>query len=233
MFITFEGLDFCGKSTQVQLLEKYLLENDKKVKIIREPGGTPISEKIRDILLDKKNSEMTIETELILFAASRSQLVNQVILPALNEGIFVISDRFHDSSIAYQSFGRGIDLDFVVNLQNFVIGQAVPDITFYLDITVEEMLSRKRSFKQIDRIESSENDFYEKLKILNERMAILMVSHDVGTISAHIKSFACVNRGLHYHDSREISNDDLLAYGCPIQLITHGVVPHTVLKNHS
>ncbi len=78
-----------------------------------------------------------------------------------------------------------------------------------------------------------ENDFYEKLRILNERMAILMVSHDVGTISAHIKSFACVNRGLHYHDSREISNDDLLAYGCPIQLITHGVVPHTVLKNHS
>lgn len=164
MFITFEGLDFCGKSTQVKLLENYLIENNIQLKLIREPGGTPISEKVRDILLDKKNSEMTIETELILFAASRSQLVNQVILPALNEGIFVISDRFHDSSIAYQSFGRGIDLDFVVNLQNFVIGQAVPDITFYLDITVEEMLSRKRSFKQIDRIESSENDFYEKVR---------------------------------------------------------------------
>jgi dTMP kinase len=164
MFITFEGLDFCGKSTQVKLLENYLIENDIQLKLIREPGGTSISEKVRDILLDKKNSEMTIETELILFAASRSQLVNQVILPALNEGIFVISDRFHDSSIAYQSFGRGIDLDFVVNLQNFVIGQAVPDITFYLDITVEEMLSRKRSFKQIDRIESSENDFYEKVR---------------------------------------------------------------------
>ncbi|MDP3441804.1 MAG: dTMP kinase [Ignavibacteria bacterium] len=164
MFITFEGLDFCGKSTQVKLLENYLIENDIQLKLIREPGGTSISEKVRDILLDKKNSEMTIETELILFAASRSQLVNQVILPALNEGIFVISDRFHDSSIAYQSFGRGIDLDFVVYLQNFVIGQAVPDITFYLDITVEEMLSRKRSFKQIDRIESSENDFYEKVR---------------------------------------------------------------------
>ena len=106
MFITFEGLDFCGKSTQVKLLENYLIENDIQLKLIREPGGTSISEKVRDILLDKKNSEMTIETELILFAASRSQLVNQVILPALNEGIFVISDRFHDSSIAYQSFGR-------------------------------------------------------------------------------------------------------------------------------
>ena len=77
-----------------------------------------------------------------------------------------------------------------------------------------------------------ENDFYEKLRVLNSRMAILMVSHDVGTISAHIKSFACVNRSLHYHPSHEITNDDLLAYGCPIQLITHGVLPHTVLKYH-
>lgn len=77
-----------------------------------------------------------------------------------------------------------------------------------------------------------ENDFYEKLKELNNRMAILMVSHDVGTISSHIKSFACVNRRLHYHDSHEITNDDLQAYGCPIQLITHGEVPHTVLKQH-
>jgi zinc transport system ATP-binding protein len=77
-----------------------------------------------------------------------------------------------------------------------------------------------------------ENDFYEKLKELNKRMAILMVSHDVGTISAHIKTFACVNRTLHYHASQEITNDDLLAYGCPIQLVTHGDVPHTVLKSH-
>lgn len=77
-----------------------------------------------------------------------------------------------------------------------------------------------------------ENDFYEKLKDLNSRMAILMVSHDVGTISSHIKSFACVNRSLHYHPSNEITNEDLLAYGCPIQLVTHGDVPHTVLKHH-
>lgn len=80
---------------------------------------------------------------------------------------------------------------------------------------------------------SFENDFYEKLKDLNSRMAILMVSHDVGTISAHIKTFACVNRKLHYHRSHEITNEDLLAYGCPIQLVTHGDVPHTVLKRHT
>jgi len=166
MFITFEGLDFCGKSTQVQLLEKYLVENGKKVKIIREPGGTPISEKIRDILLDKNNSEMSIETELILFAGSRSQLVNQVILPALKNDYYVISDRFHDSSIAYQSFGRKISLDFVEELQRFVIGKAVPDITFFLDIPIEEVIVRKSKVKQmeLDRIELSKRDFYERVR---------------------------------------------------------------------
>ncbi len=166
MFITFEGLDFCGKSTQVQLLEKYLLDNDKKVKIIREPGGTPISEKIRDILLDKKNSEMSIETELILFSGSRSQLVNQVILPALKNNYYVISDRFHDSSIAYQSFGRKIPLEFVEELQRFVIGKAVPDITFFLDIPIDEVVKRKSQVKkmELDRIELSQMDFYERVR---------------------------------------------------------------------
>jgi dTMP kinase len=166
MFITFEGLDFCGKSTQVQLLEKYLLGKGEKLKIIREPGGTSISEKIRDILLDKKNSEMSIETELILFAASRSQLVNQAIIPLLEQNYFVISDRFHDSSIAYQAFGRKISLSFVEELQKFIIGKAVPDITFFLDIPIEEVITRKSKIKQIDldRIESSEIDFYERVR---------------------------------------------------------------------
>jgi dTMP kinase len=166
MFITFEGLDFCGKSTQVQLLEKYLKENNKKVKIIREPGGTPISEKIRDILLDKKNSEMSIETELILFSGSRSQLVNQVIIPALKDNYYVISDRFHDSSIAYQSFGRKIPLEFVEEFQRFVIGKAVPDITFFLDIPIDEVIKRKSKVKQVelDRIELSKMDFYKRVR---------------------------------------------------------------------
>ncbi|MFA5804452.1 MAG: dTMP kinase [Melioribacteraceae bacterium] len=166
MFITFEGLDFCGKSTQVQLLENYLIDKGGKVKIIREPGGTPISEKIRDILLDKKNSEISIETELILFSASRSQLVNQVILPALKENYYVISDRFHDSSIAYQAFGRKINLGFVEELQQFVIGKAVPDITFFLDISIDEVIKRKSKVKQIelDRIELSKMDFYKRVR---------------------------------------------------------------------
>lgn len=166
MFITFEGLDFCGKSTQVQLLEKYFAENGKHVVIIREPGGTSISEKIRDILLDKKNTEMSIETELILFSASRSQLVNETILPSLKQKYCVISDRFHDSSIAYQSFGRKIDLKFVEALQQFVIGKAIPDRTFFLDISIEEVMKRKSKVKkmELDRIELSKMDFYERVR---------------------------------------------------------------------
>lgn len=166
MFITFEGLDFCGKSTQVQLLEKYLIDEGKKVIVIREPGGTPISEKIRDILLDKKNSEMKFETEALLFAASRAQLVNQTIIPALKNNVYVISDRFHDSSIAYQSYGRGLSLNFVKELQKFVIKEAVPSITFFIDIPVEEVVRRMSKVKKVelDRIENSKVDFYERVR---------------------------------------------------------------------
>ncbi|MEW6652499.1 MAG: dTMP kinase [Bacteroidota bacterium] len=166
MFITFEGLDFCGKSTQVQLLETFLLERGAQVKVIREPGGTTISEKIRDILLDKKNKEMLVETELILFAASRAQLVGEVVLPLLQVNAYVISDRFHDSSIAYQAFGRGIQLEFVDELQKFVIGKAAPDITFLIDIPIQEVVRRKSLVNQLelDRIESSKIEFYEKVR---------------------------------------------------------------------
>ena len=164
MFITFEGLDFCGKSTQVKLLVKYLEEKNKKVEIIREPGGTPISEKIRKVLLDNKNSEMSEVTEMLLFAASRSQLVNEVILPKLKEGYYIISDRFHDSSIAYQGYGRQIDLDFITELQMFVIKNALPDLTFFIDIPISEVEKRKSLFKTApDRIESSKSLFYERV----------------------------------------------------------------------
>lgn len=166
MFITFEGLDFCGKSTQVQLLEKYLIEKGKDVIVIREPGGTAISEKIRDILLDKNNSEMRFETEALLFASSRSQLVSEKIIPALAKKYFVLSDRFHDSSIAYQSYGRGLPLEFVTELQKFAIKDAVPEITFFIDIPIDEVVRRMSKVKKVelDRIESSKRDFYERVR---------------------------------------------------------------------
>ncbi|MEI7811745.1 MAG: dTMP kinase [Ignavibacteria bacterium] len=166
MFITFEGLDFCGKSTQVTLLEGYLERKNKPVKIIREPGGTKISEKVRDILLDKKNHEMFIETEILLFSSARAQLVREVIRPALDGGFYVISDRFHDSTIAYQGFGREISIDFVNTINDFAIGDTVPDITFFIDIPVEEAEKRKntRNRGELDRIEVSRNSFYQKVR---------------------------------------------------------------------
>jgi len=166
MFITFEGIDFCGKSTQVELLKKYLEQNDHKIVIIREPGGTEISEKVRDILLDKKNNMMFIETEILLFAASRSQLVREKIRPFLNENYYVISDRFHDSTTAYQGYGRGLPVEIVNNIHNLSIGETIPDITFFIDIPVEEAERRKaaQGSRSLDRIEVSANNFYEKVR---------------------------------------------------------------------
>ncbi|MFH1198324.1 MAG: dTMP kinase [bacterium] len=166
MFISFEGLDFCGKSTQIELLCNYLKEKGKEVIIIREPGGTDISEKVREILLDKKNSNMVIETEILLFSSARSQLVREVILPSLEKGYFILSDRFHDSTTAYQGYGRGIALDFVGSLNNFVIEKAVPDLTFFIDISIQEMFIRKtaKNSRELDRIEISSNGFYERVR---------------------------------------------------------------------
>ncbi|MCW8849867.1 MAG: dTMP kinase [Melioribacteraceae bacterium] len=166
MFITFEGLDFCGKSTQVKLIKKYFEDSGEKVELIREPGGVQISEKVRNILLDNKNSEMFSETELLLFSASRAQLVREKIIPYLKSGKVVISDRFLDSSIAYQGFGRGLNKEFVIDLQKFAIGEAVPDITFFIDIPIAEVMKRKNNILQsdLDRIEVSENEFYENVK---------------------------------------------------------------------
>lgn len=166
MFITFEGIDFCGKSTQVELLKNYFERKGKSVQVIREPGGTEISEKIRDILLDKKNNKMFMETELLLFSASRAQLVREKINPFIKQGKIVISDRFHDSSTAYQGFGRGLSIDSVLNVHKLAIGETIPDITFIIDIPVEVAVKRKseKTHQELDRIEVSSNDFFEKVR---------------------------------------------------------------------
>ena len=166
MFITFEGIDFCGKSTQAELLKKYYEAQNKRVEIIREPGGTEISEMVRSILLDKKHYHMVMETEICLFSAARAQLVREKIRPYLNQGIYVISDRFHDSTTAYQGFGRGIDIESVNHINNLAIGGTIPDITFFIDITVEEANKRKKMKQNFnpDRIEVSDSQFYERVR---------------------------------------------------------------------
>jgi len=205
MFITFEGLDFCGKSTQVEKIKEKLESYGKSVILIREPGGTQISEKVRKILLDKKNSEMHIEAELLLFSASRAQLVREKIIPLLKEGNFVISDRFHDSSIAYQGYGRGINLDSVRAIQNFAIGEAIPNITFFIDLPLSEIDKRREMFGAVnlDRIELSANDFYKnvrdgylKMSKLEQRFKVIDGTESINEI--HQKIFYELNELINF-----------------------------------
>ncbi|MDZ7623180.1 MAG: dTMP kinase [Ignavibacteriaceae bacterium] len=166
MFITFEGIDFSGKSTQIELLKDYLVEHNKKVEILREPGGTEISEKVRRILLDNKNEKMFAEAELLLFSASRAQLLREKIQPYLQKGIYVISDRFHDSSTAYQGYGRGIPLDAVMKVHQLAIGDTIPDVTFFIDIPVgiANERKKKKSKVKLDRIELADIEFYNRVR---------------------------------------------------------------------
>lgn len=166
MFISFEGIDFCGKSTQISLLKDFLEKEGKEVKVIREPGGTDISEKIREVLLDVENKNMKMETEILLFSASRSQLVREKIRPYLQQGFYVISDRFHDSSTAYQGYGRGIPVEIIENIHKLAVGETVPDLTFFIDVPVEVAAERRAEVKKekLDRIENSEIDFYKAVR---------------------------------------------------------------------
>ncbi|HDK35311.1 MAG TPA: dTMP kinase, partial [Bacteroidetes bacterium] len=133
-FITIEGIDFSGKSLQVQKLIDQLERLDFSVQWFREPGGTPLSEKIREILLDHSYGEMQSVTELLLYSAARAQLVHEKILPLLREGNIVICDRFADSSTAYQGYGRNIPLDLVFKAHEIAVGNLKPALTFLLDI---------------------------------------------------------------------------------------------------
>ncbi len=166
MFISFEGIDFSGKSTQIELFKDYLVEHNKKVEILREPGGTEISEKVRQVLLDNKNNEMFAEAELLMFSASRAQLVREKIRPYLEKGIYVISDRYHDSSTAYQGYGRGIPIETVNQIHQLAIGDTIPDLTFFIDIPVGIANERrkKKSKGKLDRIELADTEFYNRVR---------------------------------------------------------------------
>jgi len=166
MFITFEGIDFCGKSTQIELLKEHLISENKKVEIIREPGGTAISEKIRELLLSKEHNEMFMEPEIFLFSASRAQLVREKIQPLLDEGYYVLSDRFHDSTTAYQGYGRGVDLDTVCKINYLAIDGTTPDLSFIIDIPVEvaELRKMEKEEEQLDRLEILDSEFFNRVR---------------------------------------------------------------------
>ncbi len=163
MFISFEGLDLCGKTTQSHLLAERLVALGKEVVYLREPGGTKISEKIREILLDLRHSEMSAKAELFLFSAARTQLVSQVISPAIVQGKIVICDRFYDSTTAYQGFGRGINLEEIHAINRIATDGTIPDLTLFMSVSLEEILRRQAIKKGIDRMESSGIQFYERV----------------------------------------------------------------------
>lgn len=164
MFITFEGLDTSGKSTQVQLLVDRLSRKQFNVLLIREPGGTELGERIRTILLDKEAIAMTPITELLLFSASRSQLVEEVIKPALDGGMVVVCDRFYDSTTAYQGWGRQIDQDSVQAINRTASAGLTPALTLFIDIPIDELERRMRRGSGKDRMESNGRAFYERVR---------------------------------------------------------------------
>ncbi|OQY46950.1 MAG: dTMP kinase [Anaerolineaceae bacterium 4572_78] len=141
-FITFEGPDGSGKSSQIKLLAKYLQEQGHHVHVTREPGGTPIGDKIRQIVHDTKHTNMDDMTEVLLYAASRSQHVSQVIKPFLAKGDIVLCDRYFDSTYAYQGYGRGLNLDMLKTITKFATQGLTPDLTILLDLPVEVGLKR-------------------------------------------------------------------------------------------
>jgi len=172
-FITVEGTDGAGKTTQIKLIEDYLKSKNKSVVVTREPGGTSIGEKIRDILLDSQNSEMGMITEMLLYASARAQLVSEVIRPAIEEGKVVICDRFVDSSYVYQGFGRGIDLKIITDVNRVALDGLVPDITLFFDLNPVEALRRRKNSTELDRIEKEKMDFHKRVYNGYKKLAML------------------------------------------------------------
>ncbi len=197
LFITVEGTDGSGKTTQIKLMEQFLNDMGIDVVLSREPGGTEISEMIRDLILDPRNTDISPLTEMMLYAAARAQHVSQVIRPALESGKYVICDRFVDSSYAYQGCGRGVDLKTVADVNRAAVDGVVPDITFFLDIDPRMALERRIKSTGADRIEQEKMDFhvrvyegYKKMSLLYpDRIKTIDASKSIEEISSQINIY--------------------------------------------
>ena len=161
--ISFEGCEGSGKSTKLKMLEQYLQERSVDYMMTREPGGNPISEKIRALILDKENDQMTAECEALLYAAARAQLLKDKIEPALAAGKLVVCDRYIDSSLAYQGEARGLGQEFVRKVNAFAFENYLPDCTIFLDITPEAAFERKHGADEDDRMEQEGIAFHKKV----------------------------------------------------------------------
>ncbi len=200
VLISFEGTEGCGKSTQITLLAERLYSLGRDVRLVREPGGTPIGEEIRHTLKHSaKNEAMTAEAELLLMNASRAQLVREVLRPALQAGEVVLCDRYYDSTTAYQGYGRGLDLKLVEAVIEFAVGRTRPDLTLLLQVPAEvseaRLASRQSTLPFIrDRIEQADRNFFERVKKGYEaiaaadrkRIKVIDAARTVDAVSADI-----------------------------------------------
>ena len=162
-FITFEGCEGAGKTTQIRLLTEYFKNNKIPFILTREPGGAPISEKIRQVILSAENVEMQPETEALLFASARAQHIREVIRPNLNNGVFVLCDRFIDSSFAYQAYAKGLGFDYINSINERAIDGCTPDATLFLNISPDDAFKRKGGADANDRIEQSGIEFHREV----------------------------------------------------------------------
>ena len=196
-FITVDGVEGAGKSTQIDLICSYLQRKGVEVVRTREPGGTDLAEKIRTLLLDVDNKEMHSDTELLLMFSSRNELIQNKIIPALNKGSWVVSDRFTDASFAYQGGGRMLDLDRISKLESWVLGEFQPDLTLLLDVSVDIGMTRIEARAAKDRIELEERAFFERVrsvfidrsKSYPERIKLIDASGSISEIHNKIKLF--------------------------------------------
>ena len=160
-FITFEGIDGCGKTTQLKLAEQYLVDRGLPVMVIREPGSTPLSEKICEILLNN-NLHINPVSELMLYVAARAELTKDVNIPALEAGKVILCDRFFDSTTAYQGYGRNLDIEAIKRLHKLSVGQYIPDLTILIDVDYETSLTRRK--ETADRLESESERFFNRVR---------------------------------------------------------------------
>ena len=196
-FITIDGVEGAGKSTQIDLICSYLQRKGVEVVRTREPGGTDLGEKIRLLLLDVDNKEMHSDTELLLMFSSRNELIQNKIIPALNKGSWVVSDRFTDASFAYQGGGRMLDLNRISKLESWVLGEFQPDLTLLLDVSVDIGMTRIETRAAKDRIELEERAFFERVrsvfidrsKSYPERIKLIDASGSISEIHNKIKLF--------------------------------------------
>ena len=200
-FITIEGVEGVGKSTNLTVLETLIKEQGFDVLVTREPGGTATGERVRAILLDKEEQKMTAMTELLLMFAARRQHVEQVIGPALASGVWVISDRFTDSSYAYQGGGRQLGSQTVAELEGDVLGDFSPDLTIVLDLDVSTSLARATSGSEADRFESEHQGFFERVRQVfldrasGDRYRVIDTGQTIDQVRAEIRqvieAFCC------------------------------------------